>query len=262
MQKLQYLAQQHEIRGDWIQRLRVLEGFSIVMLCDDSGSMATPCQTGSGGGGPVDPFGRMPTRWSELQSTCSTVVQLASALDPVGAIDVHFLNRPPVLGVQDPSQLQPAFAIPPNGYTPITAAIRSIMQHKQRDLAERRLLLVIATDGQPTDAYGNVQIQEFLNTLGSMPHNMYCQIMACTDDQSTMSYLNAADNQIPRLDVTDDFSSERAEILAAQGPGFHFTRGDYICKCLLGPVDDYFDSLDSRPGGGRAGGGDECCCIA
>ena len=47
--------------------------------------------------------------------------------------------------------------------------------------------------------------------------------MACTDDDQTMAYLNHADNAIPRLDVTDDFFSERAEILRAQGAGFHFT---------------------------------------
>ena len=82
--------------------------------------------------------------------------------------------------------------------------------------------------------------------------------MACTDDDQTMAYLNHADNAIPRLDVTDDFFSERAEILRAQGAGFHFTYGDYLTKILAGAIDPYFDSLDSPPH--RYAGGDDGCC--
>ena len=88
--------------------------------------------------------------------------------------------------------------------------------------------------------------------------------MACTDDDECMAYLISADSSIARLDVTDDFPSERREVLAAQGGGFHFTFGDYCVKALLGSVDPYFDSLDSgsfnRRGAG--GGGDGCCAVA
>ena len=85
--------------------------------------------------------------------------------------------------------------------------------------------------------------------------------MACTDDEQTMAYLNQADNAIPRLDCTDDFASEKFEVLRAQGAGFHFTFGDYLCKALAGAIDPYFDSLDSPPRR-HAGGDDGCCAIA
>ena len=35
------------------------------------------------------------------------------------------------------------------------------------------------------------------------------------------------------------------------------TQGDYVVKALLGPVDTYFDGLDTRPSGGGGGG----CCL-
>ena len=87
--------------------------------------------------------------------------------------------------------------------------------------------------------------------------------MACTDDEQCMAYLNQADSAIPRLDVTDDFISERQDIVRAQGAGFHFTFGDYIVKSMLGPIDPYFDSLDSGSFNRRAAAntGDGCCAI-
>ena len=204
MQKLRALASQYEIRLDWVARLRQLENFHITVLCDDSGSMGQLCAPGSGGGGaPRDPFGRQPTRWSELQSTVSMLVQLITALDASGAVDIYFLNRPPLLGVTDAAQVGVAFASPPQGFTPLTRNFWHIVQAKQAVLAEKKLLLFIATDGQPTDDAGVVRIPEFLHALQTKPANMYVQILACTDDESAMAYLNSADDSIPRLDVTD-----------------------------------------------------------
>ena len=63
-----------------------------------------------------------------------------------------------------------------------------------------------------------------------------------------MEYLNHADDTIQRLDVTDDYASEREEVLKAQGRSFAFSRGDWIVKAMLGPIDRYMDELD---GSGR-----------
>ena len=131
--------------------------------------MRTVC---AGGATAANPYARQATRWDELRNTASLLVQLASALDPAGAVDVYFLNRPPLLGVQDASQLQGTFATPPNGFTPLAARFAEIVQAKAHDLAERKLLLVIATDGQPTDTHGNVRIPEFMGTLMNKPQNM------------------------------------------------------------------------------------------
>ena len=77
-----------------------------------------------------------------------------------------------------------------------------------------------------------------------MPLSCHVQIMACTDEEAVMDYLNRADDSIQRLDVTDDYASEREEVLKAQGRSFAFSRGDWIVKAMLGPVLPYFDELD------------------
>ena len=41
-----------------------------------------------------------------------------------------------------------------------------------------------------------------------------------------MSYLNGWDKHIPRLDVVDDYKSERQQILAVQDKSFPFSFGD------------------------------------
>lgn len=50
-----------------------------------------------------------------------------------------------------------------------------------------------------------------------------------TDDQDTMSYLNAWDKQIRSCDVVDDYASEREDIQRVQGRNFAFSFGNYIC---------------------------------
>jgi len=212
LQKLRALAQRFEIRPDFISRLRALEGFTIVMICDDSGSMNTPVAAAPG----ASPFATRSTRWTELCETVGVVCELATALTDRG-VDVHFLNRPPMAGVSQAQQLQVAFAHqPPQGFTPLTPALRHVLEANREALRERKLLVIIATDGQPTDSNGNVDIASFLNLLRGKPANCFVQIMACTDDEESVAYLNEADRDIERLDVTDDFRSERKEVQRAQ----------------------------------------------
>ncbi|CAF1116305.1 unnamed protein product [Rotaria sordida] len=78
MRKFQYLVDRYEINRDFATRLRGLEGYEIVFIVDDSGSMNTPLGDISG------PYGRNPTRWDELRQTVSIVVDIASVFDPNG----------------------------------------------------------------------------------------------------------------------------------------------------------------------------------
>lgn len=256
--KLRTLAAQYEIRPDSVSRLRQLEGFAIVMICDDSGSMATPVVEGGGGG---DPYAKRRSRWDELCSTASIVCELGTALTERG-VDVHFLNRPPLLNVTSASQMNAAFSFaPPAGFTPLTRALQHVLSSYREALRERKLLIVIATDGQPTDDAGRTDIPSFLNTLRSTPATCFVQIMACTDDEESVAYLNEADRDIARLDVVDDYRSERDEARKNYGPKYAFSFGDYVVKALLGPVDPTFDRIDGGPRPAGGGGGEGGCCV-
>jgi hypothetical protein len=154
------------------------------------------------------------TRWDELKQIVSITVDVASVLDPDG-IDVYFLNRPPVFNVKDASELMSTFAQPPNGLTPITRVLRQILHAKQGTIQERKLLIIIATDGQPTDEFGTTDIdalERVLRNERKPPERILVTFCACTDDDQAVGYLNKWDTHIPGIDVCDDYRSEREEI--------------------------------------------------
>ncbi|KAJ3382662.1 hypothetical protein CcCBS67573_g09229 [Chytriomyces confervae] len=242
LEAFKHLVERHEISNLMALKLRKLEAYDIVVICDDSGSMNIKCAAGS------DPYAPIPTRWDELKQTVLTVTDIASTLDEDG-IDVYFLNRPPLRNVIGSLQLERVFADPPRGYTPTARVLRQVLNEKRPTISEgaKKLLVLIATDGVPTtdtgadDRYG---LRQVLTVDRSRPNEVPVVFLACTDDESEIGYLNEWDSTIPCIDVADDYYTERRQILAVQGPQFSFSRGDWVCKMLLGPVDREVDALD------------------
>jgi hypothetical protein len=249
--KLRTICAQHEIRPDFAAKLRQLEEYEIVALFDDSGSMATPVKKA----GYQDPFSPIPTRWSEAKLHASITVDLAACLDPDG-IDIRFLNRPGFSNVATSAQVGAAFALAPAGWTPLVRTIKALFEEKATVIRERKMLLIILTDGKPTDDQGNDQTRQFVELLRGRPKNVFVSIVACTDDEESVGYLNKIDRIVPGIDVVDDYESERAEVRKVQGAKFPFSFGDYVVKTLLGSIDPKMDALDEK----RLGGGG-CCVI-
>jgi hypothetical protein len=211
-------------------------------------------------------------------------VQLLIALVPcssLAGLDIYFLNRATMHNVTSSAQLHSVFASPPGGMTPITPVLQHVLAAKKQIMHERKLLIIIATDGAPTDSKGEVDtpVLKHVLTRERDPARCCVTFLACTDDDSTMEYLNEWDRNIPNLDVVDDYVSERAEVLKAQGSSFNFTFGNYgrlpsretrthdecrsdsparadtcslcmvllcrvVVKTLLGSIDPEFDQLD------------------
>ncbi|TPX72558.1 hypothetical protein CcCBS67573_g05778 [Chytriomyces confervae] len=239
------LVNRHEISKMMAVKLRKLEAYDIVIICDDSTSMNTKTAH------PINPRAAPTTRWEELKVTVQMVTEIAATLDDDG-IDVHFLNRDPIRNVFDVRQLDDAFESPPSGHTPITRVLKQVLSEKRsRAVSEsnKKLLILIATDGVPTTDMGFddrlglwlVLMQE-RDDAGDTP----VVFLLCTDDEKEVGYLNEWDKEIPGVDTVDDYYTERREILAVQGDDFCFSKGDWVCKMLLGAVDDDIDALDER----------------
>ncbi|KAI9335961.1 hypothetical protein BDR26DRAFT_920296 [Obelidium mucronatum] len=244
------LCARHEISNLMAMKLRRLEAYDIVIIADDSGSMSTKSTNGLTA---ADPFAKTATRWDELKQTVAMVSDVATTLDEDG-IDVFFLNRPPIRNITGPSvDLDKAFMVPPRGYTPIARVLRQVLAEKWhcQPVGERKKLLVlIATDGQPTDDQGNIDkhgLKRALEQERGRPGDIPVAFLVCTDDDHEIEYLNEWDNSIRDLDVVDDYYTERRQILSVQGNSFPFSRGDWVCKMLLGAVDPEIDALDEYP---------------
>lgn len=247
LEKFKNIIIKYEINYDFAFRLRALEGFEIVMILDDSSSMYTPIIDRDQQN--ISPFSQLPTRWDELKHVVSIVVDLASTLDFDG-IDIYFLNRSPLLHVTDSSQLTETFSRLPNGPTPITRILSDVLKLKRSNIHDRKLLILIATDGLPTDDNGQNDLNRLEKVLRHERYpsidRIYVTFIACTNDLQSVAYLNQFDKKIPYVDVLDDYASERKEILAVQGKNFPFSYGDYVVKILMGSVDQWFDQLDEK----------------
>jgi hypothetical protein len=130
----------------------------------------------------------------------------------------------------------------------ITKYFKKALNNYKNDIVERNLLFIIFTDGSPnsdklssTDAI--IEFKEALEDRNPID-KIFVTIVACTDDEFALNYLNNWDNTIPNLDVVDDYESERKEINSAGKVDTSFTYGDYIAKILLGSFVKEIDELD------------------
>ena len=120
--------------------------------------------------------------------------------------DVYFLNRfeKPIKNVTDFSQLSEYFKAKPNGTTPLTRVLKKVLNDNSGlKSKETNLLVVIVTDGEPTNDEGNTDIIGFQTCLNTRSDYVYTNIIACTDEDDTMTYLKDWDKLYTRLAIID-----------------------------------------------------------
>ena len=115
------------------------------------------------------------------------------------------------------------------GATPIVPVLRQVLREKRNQIYERNLLILIATDGIPTDERERTDIGTFEHVLRNErqpTQQIPVTILVCTDDKQSMAYLNDWDKKIPNLDVVDNYRNERQSIRALRGNNVPFSFGD------------------------------------
>ena len=235
--RLRELTLKYEIQEELGERLRLLEDYEIIILCDDSGSMKTT----------ID--GTKRTRWDELCDIVKIVLEIGVIFDSSG-VDIHFLNRRGMTNVINPEVIDGLFAKPPRGYTPLVSALKYIFQLPATQRGnDKKALIFIATDGAPTDEKGTVNVNELehLMTQERQSDTTHVMFLICTDDPTCVDYLNEWDQKMINVDVTDDYRTERDKIRKYRGPNYPFSIGDYIVKALIGAIDPQIDRTN-EPG--------------
>lgn len=221
----------HDINPKHWDKLMILTRFDIYIIGDDSGSMATPVD---------DERDTSRTRWTELLEMMNLVVDLASVLDGDG-ITVSLLNAGTITGVKSvkDSRYRKLIKRGPHGGTPLVRALKEAIASQ----TDKPLLIIMATDGEPSD--GGPGHQKFTETIfGRDGSKVFISILACTDDDNAVNYLNGIDKDDATLDVLDDYRNERKEVLHVQGSDFKYTLSDHFVRCMLGPVHSKYDKLD------------------
>ena len=231
--KVSELCMRYAISPHFESALWALNEYHIIFVCDDSGSMNSRAQSNSSA---------VKTRWQELKEVMGEVFDISLIFDPVG-MDVYFLNRQSWLNVRSRDAIDGMFLEPPSGGTPLITKLREINHIYAANQSTTRKLVIIATDGEPSD--DRAPYTEFKGLLGRMiGNNMRIGFIACTDNKNQVEYLNEIDRLYTEIDVSDDYWTERRQIQRVQGQRFPFTYGDYVVKALAGSIDSRLDNLD------------------
>ena len=240
-----------------------------IWIVDNSGSMST------GDGNRIIPTKSNTdvklvkcSRWTELVETVEYHCQI-SALFELPTV-FRLLNDPGVSGGHQqfsiaergsehvPEDLriaqQTLRETSPSGVTPLSQhilEIRANVMQLRDDLVStgRKVVIVIATDGLPTDPYGysndasRREFQDSLRSLEGLP--VWIVIRLCTDEDDVVDYYNNLDAQLElSLEVLDDFMSEAKEV-TEHNPFINYTLPLHRIR-EMGFKHRLFDLLDER----------------
>lgn len=242
LSRFEQFAKQHELSAKVSNDLqRVLSTCEIVLLCDDSGSMSSQiCEPGY-----QSPNAKKITRWFELKKLAAALIEISTCVNPNG-LDLYFLNRDKQLGINSMAGLSPIFANEPKGSTGITAKLIQIYNDKKALLVNgKQLLIIVISDGEPTDSTGNPR-KNLFNAISKLTQtgNVHISFAECTDREEDMAYLDSWDNQIKNFDNTDDYREELKRVKLANGQSFKFDYTDYVIKIMLATFIKSYFNLD------------------
>ncbi len=139
----------------------------------------------------------------------------------------------------------------PSGVTPLAdhiVEIRKEVSAMKDNLSRsgKRVTIILATDGIPTDNYGYEQKGEFISALRSLEGlPLWVVIRLCTDDDDVVQFYNSLDDNLElSLEVLDDFASEAHEV-NEHNPWLNYTLALHRCR-EMGFYHRVFDMIDEK----------------
>mmetsp|Transcript_6172 Transcript_6172/g.7114 ORF Transcript_6172/g.7114 Transcript_6172/m.7114 type:complete len:381 (+) Transcript_6172:103-1245(+) len=208
------------------------------------------------------------TRWDEIKEAVTYHIQMSALLE--ASTSFRLLNNPGIAA--GPQQFDIAqmgkemiqqevteavnimTKVRPGGVTPLTQHIQEIHStisglRSSLEMEGKKVAVIIATDGLPTDAHGHSnktmqnQFVQSLRLLEGLP--VWLVIRLCTDDDEVVQFYNDLDDQLEiSMDVLDDFVGEAEEV---------YEHNKWLNYALplhrmreMGFHDRVFDMLDER----------------
>ena len=227
-----------------VRDLLSVAGADIVVVADDSGSM-----------GAVANYVTRSTRWTELRYTLQKLAHMLLVVDHTDGFHIQFLNDPTWHEIRSGSQVETLFyGRQPKGRTPLATRLRPLLSgawHPKGHGAETDLILLIMTDGEPSDC----SFSELRQLVGQKSPKVFCTFMMCTEEDDVVEQYNKSLDRLPGVDITDDYVSEKKEV---EKLGNKLGYYKWMAKAVLGGKMPKYDHMDEK----RAGGGGGCCVIA
>ena len=241
---IEIIKKKYNANDDLVNKINSLYEFKTVYILDDSTSMNNILNDS-----PLNTTNEDKVkRWDELIYFSSISMEIANLINEKGSSDVYFLNREPILNVTDVDEfVEKLKLIKPRGYTPLNKVLQTCINNNVDVIKNKKLLVKIITDGEPTDDVGKPEVETFYKTLKAKNHDkIYITMVACTDDKKSMSYMTEWDKTIKHLDIVDDYKTVKEQILKSKGPNYQFSYGDYVIKTFVGSFDQEMDQIDAK----------------
>ena len=210
------------------------------------------------------------TRWEELREAVIYHAQLATLLN--APTKFVLLNDPDMMGEphgyrrqemsigqrgsqrieEDLKSFLGTFArIEPGGATPLTKHLVQIYKSIQH--LQDKIVLVLATDGRPTDSFGYSSTsvdRAFEEALRQIQSKAWVVVRLCTDDSSTIQYYQQLDEHMElSLEVLDDYLDEAKEVYYFN-PWLTYSLPLHRCREMglsVHSLHRWLDWLDERP---------------
>ena len=141
----------------------------------------------------------------------------------------------------------------PKGATPLTNHLLRIYHSLLNTPTEGKIVLVLATDGKPTDTLGFVAPsvdRHFEKALKQLQSKAWIVIRLCTNDDTILKYYQKLDDELElSLEVLDDYTDEAKEVYQFN-PWLTYSLCLHRCREMgmsCHPKFRFLDWLDERP---------------
>ena len=234
--KIKNIMEVYNIHNLFCENLSVLKDYKIVLCVDDSSSMNDPIIDT-----PIQNI-QNPTRYDEIKTIIRMLIDMALIYDDDG-LDLYFLNKNPIFDIKNYLYVEPILNKRPEGHTPLKHITKQIFQKYKFN--SKPVLLIIATDGIPTDNKGNEDLVNYINCLKKRnSEQYYVSFLSCSNKKEDIYYLKKLNKDIDHLSVLDNYSSEKNLITDIKGRTYRYTLGDHIARLLLTPIADRIDIIE------------------
>mmetsp|Transcript_2135 Transcript_2135/g.7725 ORF Transcript_2135/g.7725 Transcript_2135/m.7725 type:complete len:284 (-) Transcript_2135:58-909(-) len=217
-----------DVSAEVVKDMLSVVGCSVVVVADDSGSMGNLVSGTK-------------SRWDELQETLRQLATLLLVVEHRDGFALQFLNDPNWHTVHTVADVDEIFrGRGPRGLTPLRARLEPILSgnwHPRGPGAEAEVLLLLLTDGEPSDC----SFEELRATVKAKIKTVYLTVVMCTEEDLIVDKYNRFMDKLPGVDITDDYASEKKEVERRRKK---LTHNAWLAKAVLGGKITKYDQLD------------------
>ena len=199
----------------------ISDEFKVVFVLDDSSSMNETVQ---------QPFLSSQSKWDELKIIFKSLV---GVIPSIRNTELYFLNKW-VSGLRNLSYAQIINYLDelPLGMSLIDQTFKQILSHhKSETLQEKKLLIIVLTDGEITNSEGLEDLDSWKKTFMNLPTNVFVTIINISDDMRVNEFLNTLCSNYSNV-ANGDLTSLRKSMKNIQQSSFQSIFSDYLSKLI------------------------------